>query len=63
MKDKSKTNEQTNNDRRIKTAATYNSLCFTSQVRMLSDNCSKWAIGRAYIPCLTVTIVKWCQNV
>ena len=29
---------------------------FTSQVEMLSDNCSEWSIDRAYIPCPNVTI-------
>ena len=30
---------------------------------MLSGNCSEWSTDRAYIPCPTVTIVKWCHTV
>ena len=30
---------------------------------MLSANCSEWSIGKAYILCPTVTIVKWCHTV
>ena len=30
---------------------------------MLSGNCSKWSTDRAYIPCPTVTLVKWCHTV
>ena len=30
---------------------------------MLSGNFSEWPLCRAYIPCPTVTIVKWCHTV
>ena len=49
MKNKNKRNKQ-------KTAETYNSPMLTSEVEMLSGNCSEWSTGRAYIPCSTVTI-------
>ena len=35
----------------------------TSPVEMLSSHCSEWSTDRAYIPCPTVTIVKWCHSV
>ena len=30
---------------------------------MLSGNFSEWSTDRAYIPCPTFTIVKWCHTV
>ena len=57
------TTTTTTTTKQIKRATTYNSPLFTSQMEMLSGNCSEWSTARAYIPYPTVTIVKWCQAV
>ena len=57
IKARNKTYKQTTT-KQTNTVTTYNRLFFTSQIEMLSGNCSKLSTSRAYIPCPTVAIVK-----
>ena len=41
----------------------YMSHRLTKKMEMLSCNCSEWSPDKAYIPCPTVTVDKWCQTV
>ena len=48
--------------KQTKRGTTDNKTLFTSQVEILSGNCSEWSVGSIYIPCPTVAIVKWYSN-
>ena len=52
------TKKQTTTDQ-TKTTTTYSN----PGLHNSPGTCSEWATGRAYIPCPTVTIVKWCHTV